>query len=185
MGDSVKVKFIECYKKQETISKKVKLLKLYDLYKRFINVNYISEEEELYKVCRESQKEKIKLEIKRIINVLSKDGTNYDAINKAILMSDEIEIMDFDSETVVKNMFNRIIDLELDLDIPIGLYKETIEYFLQKINQHKTDIFDYNFKDDSDNINDVIVDVDDSYSKRLSSYYYKFNEKKENNNKRK
>lgn len=185
MNDIVKTQFIKCYIEQETISKKVKLLRLYNLYKKLINANYMADEEELYKICRGSNKEKIKLEIKRIINVLSKDGTNYDAINKAILMSDEIEIMDFDSETAVKNMFNRIIDLELDLDIPIGLYKETIEYFLQKINQHKTDIFDYKFKDDYDNINDVIVDVDDSYSKRLSSYYYKFNEKKENNNTRK
>ena len=180
----VKTKFIECYNEQETISKKMKLLKLYDLYKNIINTNYIAEEEELYRLCNGSNKAKIKLEIKRLINILSDDRTNYDAIRKIISLYYESENINYDSENDVKEMFSKIIDLELDLDVPIGLYKETIEYFLQKINQPKTAIFDYTFKDYHDNTSDVYFDINKNDHENITSYYYKLKDTEDYNNKR-
>lgn len=108
---------------------KKKMLKYISIYRNIINNDLQKKENSLYqKYGLLDNNDKILFEVSRIERKLNKYPNELQYIYENIYILSKMQLGYLKTEKE-KQIINDIIDLEINLDIPVTLYNEFIEYF--------------------------------------------------------
>lgn len=108
---------------------KKKILKYISIYRNIINNNLQKKENSLYqKYGLLDNNDKILFEVSRIERKLNKYPNELQYIYENIYILSKMQSGYLKTEKE-RQIINDIIDLEINLDIPVTLYNEFIEYF--------------------------------------------------------
>lgn len=154
------------------ISTKIEIIKIYNYFKRIAKTNYIEKEKEIYnKIGVKDKISKIDFEIKRIKQVLENNKEKernfkerYMLIKNTyyLILNDALSNIKIRTERL-DDLLERIILIELDMGMEIGLYEE-MEKMLNKTinNSYQQNI---NFK----------LDETNNYTKKREGFNNEFN----------
>lgn len=124
------------------LSKRIEILKLYNYLKKYLKINYIEKENEIYNNLGVNNKlSKIDFEIKRMNQTLEKKYPKEEYEERLNLIKNTYNLIISDTLNNIKinqerlnNLLERIVLLELDMEMKVGLYQEVDELLKKEIN---------------------------------------------------
>lgn len=124
------------------LSKRIEILKLYNYLRKYFKINYIEKENEIYNNLGVNNKiSKIDFEIKRINQTLEKNYSKEEYEERLTLIKSTYNLIISDTLNNIKinqerlnNLLERIVLLELDMEMKVGLYQEVDELLKKEIN---------------------------------------------------
>lgn len=124
------------------LSKRIEILKLYNYLRKYFKINYIEKENEIYNNLGVNNKiSKIDFEIKRINQTLEKNYSKEEYEERLNLIKSTYNLIISDTLNNIKinqerlnNLLERIVLLELDMEMKVGLYQEVDELLKKEIN---------------------------------------------------
>ena len=164
MGDKYNIKSkVQKFNEQDIdVREKFRITRLCNMYKMLQGENYSLMEDELYSPCKDDSN-KIRFELNRILIFINNKSASFQIMVKYIEIVKMVEKANFDSISDVREIYANIIELELDLGMEIGLYKEAFNYFFDKLNGKRDYHNGYGFDIDID-------DGDSQYTIEVTSW---------------